>query len=256
MGASGILCNPSVDNPDGVTYAMSAGTSFAAPAVAGAGALVRKWYNTNTSTNPSPAMTKAILINGALDLHGGSMRQVYQDGVSSATATVGFIPDIYQGWGLVSLTRLLGATGNYYNLDQGAVLNSGSWFWSTSLNVDDGSSDIRVTLAYTDRFSSLLGTGALVNNLDARVCNTQNTVCWYGNNLVNGYSEARTPSSPYSVSLNNVEVIVIPAGAVATGQQLLITVTAVTLMSDALNPGNPDGVNPEQDFALFATNLH
>jgi hypothetical protein len=101
-----------------------------------------------------------------------------------------------------------------------------------------------------------LESGALVNNLDVRVCNAQNTVCWYGNDLVNGYTEARTPSNPHSDILNNVEVIVIPAGAVATGQQLVVTVTAVTLMSDALNPGNPDGVNPEQDFALFATNLH
>jgi hypothetical protein len=71
----GIFCNETIATTEGVTYGFSAGTSFAAPAVAGVAAAVRKWYNVTLKPgfNPSPAMTKAILINGARDLNGAQV---------------------------------------------------------------------------------------------------------------------------------------------------------------------------------------
>jgi hypothetical protein len=171
---------------------------------------------------------------------------------------VGYIPDQYQGWGMLSFARLLNSAASYYWFDQGQTFVPGTPAWTVSKAVVSSAAPIRVTLVYTDRFSSTLSTQVykVVNDLDLKVCNAANTVCWYGNRLVNGVSEQRTPSNPFTDNLNNVEVIVIPAGLIPAGQQAVVTVTPRTLMSDAINPGNPDGTNPRQDFAMFASNIH
>ena len=59
--------------PSRRTYSLASGTSQAAPQVAGAAALVRDWYldNVRARPSPSPAMTKALLINTATDLAAG-----------------------------------------------------------------------------------------------------------------------------------------------------------------------------------------
>ncbi len=108
----GVFCNENIVTKEGVTYGFSAGTSFAAPAVAGAAAVVRKWYNValKPGSNPSPAMTKAILINGARDLGGEpgiSAAQILPASFSPPDDTIehvlapagppGYLD--YQGWG-------------------------------------------------------------------------------------------------------------------------------------------------------------
>ena len=51
-------------------YTVSSGTSHAAPAVAGAAALVRQYFLNTISNPPSAAMTKAYLMNSARYLAG------------------------------------------------------------------------------------------------------------------------------------------------------------------------------------------
>ena len=60
---AGILCNPNVtgSGDPATTYAMVAGTSFAAPAGAGAAAIVRKWYRKIKAVDPSPARQRRCL---------------------------------------------------------------------------------------------------------------------------------------------------------------------------------------------------
>src|SRR5437870_6346353 len=126
MGFLGNICNPNIPTSDGVTYVMWDGTSFAAPVVAGAAAVVRKWYRNLLGGDPSPAMTKAMLINGARDIKG----TIYRNLNFGTTAQVGHIPDPYQGWGMVSFERLLGSIGGYYFYDQGLALSpsvAGLW---------------------------------------------------------------------------------------------------------------------------------
>ena len=65
-----MICNPIF--PSGTQYNLVTGTSQAAPVVSGAAALVRDWYarEHGSGSPPSPALTKAILTDGATDLAG------------------------------------------------------------------------------------------------------------------------------------------------------------------------------------------
>ena len=62
-------CNPVFAGTLG--YSLVSGSSQAAPQVSGAAALVHAWYEDNEGVPPSPALTKALLINTASDLGGG-----------------------------------------------------------------------------------------------------------------------------------------------------------------------------------------
>jgi len=227
-GASSILCNSSVASPDSVTYAMSAGTSFAAPAVAGGAALVRKWYNTNTSSNPSPAMTKAILINGALDISGVAVR----DGGYNAVATVGHIPDTYQGWGMLSFARLFGTWSNYYFYDQGtSLINSGDQ-WSQTVYIRDGSKQVQFTLAWSDPVGSQSTHYTTINDLNLLVIGGSPAVNYQGNYFnASGETQQRPPGALSRDSTNNVERVIIPAGKFSTGTALTVYVKAFSISS-------------------------
>ena len=71
-------------------YAYCTGTSMAAPHVSGAVALITEWWRSfNAGADPSPAMAKALLVNGAVDM---------------GTAD---IPNFNEGWGRVHLSNVI-----------------------------------------------------------------------------------------------------------------------------------------------------
>ncbi|HET9530841.1 MAG TPA: S8 family serine peptidase, partial [Blastocatellia bacterium] len=83
--------------PDGQTlYTWSSGTSHSTPAVAGAAAILRQFFEESTGQAPSPAMMKAFLTNSAS----------YMTGQLAG----GSLPGTRQGWGLASLGRALDDT--------------------------------------------------------------------------------------------------------------------------------------------------
>ncbi len=237
-GAGSILCNSSVASPDSITYAMAAGTSFAAPAVAGAAALVRKWYYTNASSNPSPAMTKAILINGALDISGVAVR----DGSYATVATVGHIPDAYQGWGMLSFARLFGIWSNYYFYDQGTTLYNSGDQWSQTVYVRDGSKRVQITLVWSDPAGSQSTHYTAINDLNLLVVGGSPSVNYQGNYFnASGETNQRPPGALYRDSTNNVERVIIPAGKFSSG-------TALTIYAKAYS------ISSSQSFALAVEN--
>ncbi len=234
------------DYGGGLLYSYSAGTSFAAPAAAGAAAVVRKWYrNNHPGFDPSPALTKAILINGARDV---ANNHVLKEDFSPLT-TIAHIPDDYQGWGTLNLNWLFGPQ-RYYFVDQSVLLSQGQYL-DTILTIADGSQQTRITLVWTDP-PSMAGSipYTIVNNLDVAAsalpvqCIVQNP-CWFGNNWNTGTGDTlpSPPAAGYSDGTNNVEEIFIPANWYASGTQLLVRVVAQVVAQ---------GVT--QDYALVFSN--
>jgi hypothetical protein len=259
LSGNGVFCDPNIGTIGGISYRFSAGTSFAAPVVSGAAAVVRKWYaniTSNPSANPSPAQTKAILINGARDIFGGVVRQVAADNTNPSGTAFGHIPDPYQGLGLVSLDRLLDSGANHYWIDQSVTLNTVAPIWSSNVNVVDRNKDTRVTLVYTDRALDPFGgsTDSLVNTLDLVVCRSDAFQCWHGDEWkTDGTTLATSPTHNFTDGLNNVKEVIIPAKSFTLPFQLLVQVTATNLTGDGVNPV---GTMLQQDFAIFASNIH
>ena len=77
-------------------YSVISGTSQAAPHVSGAAALMRDWYAREVSggTPPSPALTKALLVNTATDIAGG---------LTGKGGPIANAPNADQGWGRLNL---------------------------------------------------------------------------------------------------------------------------------------------------------
>jgi hypothetical protein len=261
-GGTGIFCNVEVASfgPLPLTYGMSAGTSFAAPAVAGAAAVVRKWYqNLTMIANPSPALIKAMLINGARDLGGppasppcpaGAVR----DAAFAQVTCLGHVPDPYQGWGMLSLQRLLGPRTNYYfsDQDQHAEIASPTPVWQTIVTVNDPSRPVRVTIAYTDPGGNTSGVAPyrVKNDIDLGIyVEAPYNHYWYANSFdpITGYSR---PNVFATDSLNNVEQIIIPPGFYPAGTRIRPFVCNVNLTEHIW--GFP--FDPVQDFAIVAEN--
>jgi Subtilase family len=254
--SNGVFCNVSIDGTTytggGVQYGFSGGTSFAAPVVTGAAAIVRKWYRLLYASDPSPAMTKAILINGARDISGGTVHAAGCPPTCSG-ATIGHIPDVYQGWGMVSFDRLLLPASNYKRLDQTVVLTPNQSYQITGAVVD-GTKPARITLVWTDPYKTTAGSTfqtTLVNNVDLHAAAILD--CGFVGNVFSNGSSVICPTNYTPDAWNNVREIITPPGYWGTNTSVFIDITARNLMGDALNPAS--GTTPRQDFAIFMYNI-
>ena len=84
------------------------GSSMAAPHVAGLCALLIEWWRDRTGATPSPAMLRALLVNGAEDMADGpNWKRVLVSGAATWTANganqqfvgLGFTPSVVRGFG-------------------------------------------------------------------------------------------------------------------------------------------------------------
>ena len=206
-------------------YAFCSGTSMATPHASGAVVLLTDWWRDNhAGANPSPAMAKALLVNGAVDM---------------GTAD---IPNANEGWGRVNITRVITppAPANYWEQTT-PLANTGNTFTAT-LGVPNPGQPVKVTLAWTDAAGAVGANPALVNNLDLTVVNGANT--FKGNRFVSGWSAT---GGSYD-TLNNLENVFIQT---PSSGSIDITVAATALNGDGV-PNNGDPT--DQDFALVCTN--
>ena len=216
-------------------YSLVSGTSQAAPHVAGAAALLRDWYVRDVDPQPpSPALTKAILVNTAVDLAGGD---------SGKNSSIPAAPNSDQGWGRVSIGAALDGTQREY-LDEGAAapLEANGQSVLSSYQVADTAKPVRVTLAWTDPPPATVTGNAFVNDLDLEVSVGGRT--YRGNWLAGGMS---VPGGQADFR-NNVENVVLPA---STDGRMSVKVVAKSLGGDGV-PGN--GKPLDQDFALVVSN--
>jgi hypothetical protein len=209
-------------------YTESSGTSHSTPAVSGGCALLRQYFINNSLTPPSPAMTKAFLMNSARYMTGvGANDNLWSDG---------------QGMGEMNLGMALDGEARYLRDEVPADMFTGTGQIRAFVgHVADTSKPFRVTLAWTDAPGNTAG-AAYNNNLDLTVSIGGNT---YKGNVFKG--QFSTTGGKVDTR-NNVESVFLPAGV---GGDFVVAVTAANINS----PGVPGtGFAVSQDFALVAYN--
>lgn len=209
-------------------YTASSGTSHSTPAVAGSCALIRQNFLNHALAPPSPAMTKAFLMNSARYLTGVSAN----DTLWSNAQGMG---EVNLGMAFDGVPRIL---RDQLNVDKFTATGQTRTFAGL---VADGSKPFRVTLAWTDAPGSTSGS-AYNNNLNLTVTVGENT---YKGNVFSG---ANSITGGTADGQNNVESVFLPAGVSGT---FSVTVTAANIPSDGVPNEAPV---TDQDFALVIYN--
>ncbi|MCC6130604.1 MAG: S8 family serine peptidase, partial [Acidobacteria bacterium] len=244
FNAGGVCAGPGVSNffPLGQQfYTASSGTSHSTPAAAGVAALIRqRATNLSWASMPSPAMTKALMVNAARYMTG--------------TGANDTLPSNNQGLGMLHINNTLDQMGGSgpggpatptVRSDQaaGQVFGATGETRTFTGTVQDASKPFRVTLAWTDVPGPTAG-NAFVNNLDLTVSVSGNT---YRGNVFTG---ANSTTGGTADIRNNSESVFLPAG-IPAGTPYTVTVAATNIAGDGL-PGNAD--TTDQDFALVIYN--
>lgn len=208
------------------------GTSAASPKTAGACALLIQWWRQRShNQDPSPALLKAMLVNGA-------------EPVMSA----GFIPNKIQGWGRLNLENVLRQDIRRTYVDQTVMLKQRGDQQTWKVRAVNPSLPIKITLCWVDPPGGL-GTGtesasAIVNKLALRV--DLNGQIYRGNQFQNGWSYSGNNNREGWDNLQNIFL----APGIATGS-LQVSITALEITTNCLT-GKID--IPQQDFALVISN--
>ena len=247
--------NDSLGNPN--YYRYESGTSMSAPAVSGFLALLQDYF-TNQYTPaliPSPALLKALTINGAL-----TTEAQYSPQVNGSIN--------YEGWGLPNIvntvvsgiTNVLNASCSTFFRDQSisnALATGDSETFQVTLNTNAFGNylPLHVTLAWTDPPGDPAAAIKLVNNLELVVTDLDNpTIVYYGNDIgAGGYNNVENATNPPVVdTVNNVQNINInPYPARGTPDaDYSITVIGSRVNANAVAEDPNDVV---QDFALVAS---
>lgn len=175
----------------GVSYTYLSGTSQAAPQVAGAAAVAAEFLLRTRGVLATPALLKALLINGATPLAG------YQ------------WPGPAQGWGRLDLAASL--------LDKSSrrveFVEEGNHTFFTAPDVVEyrtavrAGEELRVTLAWSDPPGSPLAAAALVNDLDLEVRDPNQTLIFAGNDINRTSALSRPGTGLVFDRVNNVESV-------------------------------------------------
>ncbi len=171
-------------------YMYMGGTSMATPLMSGASGLTRQWLISSQGiTNPSAALIKALLINGARDMAPGQ----YGTG---ATQEIPYTrPNNVQGYGHVDLYGTLTVkTGQFLDLYDTNTLTTGQTnsFLMVISSANPGTAV--VTMAYSDYFAAAGAGKKLVNDLDLTIRKPSGTIL---------YANGRTSVD----ATNNMEMI-------------------------------------------------
>ncbi|MGD0814502.1 MAG: S8 family serine peptidase [Verrucomicrobiota bacterium] len=213
-------------------YVYQSGTSMSAGAVSGTLALMQEFLQSHSQlgvTNPSPALLKAMLINGSR-----SLGVAYNFLVNTETANE-------QGWGLPNLTNVIpssltnnpGSSTNTSMLlvDQSRTNALATGQYQTyTINCGDTNAamafPLRVTLVWTDPPGDPAAGVALVNNLDLTVADSAGNI-YIGNDFLGGQTFTEVSS------LTNL-----PGGQSDNAAQNVFVINGVATNTSAGDPIN------------------
>ncbi|MDD5139466.1 MAG: S8 family serine peptidase [Verrucomicrobiales bacterium] len=235
-----------LNNTIGPWYRYESGTSMSAPAVSGSLALIQDYFTNSLGQTPSPALLKAMLINGARAVG------TYDFTVTNAIN--------FQGWGLANvpnsvpsgITNKLDVPCASFFSDQSPTTNvlatgDSRTYLVTVTNSTAQDYPLRVTVTWTDPPGNPAAAIKLVNNLDLVVSNNVTGAVYFGNDIPSSstFNAAwNTNGAPNLDSVNNVENVFldqIPSGSysvIVLGRS--VNVNAVTAQTN----------NVVQDYAL------
>jgi subtilisin family serine protease/subtilisin-like proprotein convertase family protein len=233
----------------GKYYRYETGTSMSAGVVSGMLALVQEFFEQRLKRAYSPALLKALLINGA--------RSVNPNYDLSGTNVVNL-----QGWGVVNLTNSLpGVLANGPEdswpirfIDQSpanAIATGQRHTWNVELSTNAVFVPLRATLVWTDPPGNPGAGIKLVNDLDLIVTNLDSGQVYLGNGIPVGFDFNQAIGTNASVQfdfVNNVEnVFVGPQVGALLGTRYSITVVGRRVSVNAVTANTTDVV---QDYAL------
>src|SRR5262249_10191685 len=209
-------------------YTTSSGTSHSTPAATGVCALLRQFFINSGLNVPSPAMTKAFLMNSTRYLNGSGAN----DSLWSNN----------QGMGEVNLGMALDGTARIVRDEIAADTFTGTGQSRTFTGTGaDPSKPLRVAIAWPDAPATTPG-NAFNNDLDLTVTVGGNTF------KGNVFSGANSVTGGLADNKNNAESVFLPAGA---SGGFSVTVTAANINSDGVPNQAP---SLDQDFALVVYN--